>query len=63
MMIDAGANLNVQDKNGNTPLHNAARFGNEEIADILIEAGADVNILNNAGKHWDELMHDDEDDE
>lgn len=32
-------------KSGFTPLHIAAHYGNEEIAQLLIKRGADVNYL------------------
>ena len=32
-------NLNIQDKNGNTPLHTACENGNIEIAKALLTAG------------------------
>jgi ankyrin repeat protein len=50
MLIDAGADLNVQDKDGWTPLHDSARFGIVEIVRMLIDAGANKDIQNNAGK-------------
>lgn len=40
---------------GNTPLHNAAYEGKIEVAQVLLQMGADVNALNNAGDrpwHW-----------
>jgi ankyrin repeat protein len=49
MLIDAGANVNVQDDNGYAPLHVAAKYGNEEILRMLIDAGANVNVQSNTG--------------
>ena len=43
-------NINIKDEYGRTPLHFAARYENEEIAEILIEAGADVNIKDKDGQ-------------
>jgi catalase (peroxidase I) len=43
-------NLNLQDHYGDTPLHDAAKFGHEEVAKILLEAGANTSIKNNSGK-------------
>ena len=43
--------MNVRNVLGNTPLYNAAKFGNFESISRLILAGADVNISNNKKKH------------
>jgi ankyrin repeat protein len=32
-----------------TPLHYASEMGNIDVADVLVEKGADVNIKNNLG--------------
>ena len=49
MLIDAGADLNIQQDNGSTALHVSARWNHPEIARVLIEAGADKTIPNNNG--------------
>jgi ankyrin repeat protein len=49
MLIDAGADLNLQDEDGYTPLNWAARVGKIEIVRMLIAAGADVNLQNEDG--------------
>jgi cytohesin len=50
MLIDAGADLNVQDEYGRSPLIWSAYYDNiEEIARVLIDGGADVNIQDNYG--------------
>jgi regulatory protein SWI6 len=41
--------VNIQDKNGDTALNIAARVGNKNIAQQLLEVGADVAISNRAG--------------
>ena len=43
------ADLNITDKNGDTPLHLAVRSGSLEAARALIEAGADLALANNEG--------------
>jgi ankyrin repeat protein len=48
--IQAKSNINEKDKmGGSSPLISAALFGKTEIAKMLIEAGADLNIQNNDG--------------
>lgn len=42
--------LNEKNKKGDTPLHEAARFGSEKTLQILIKAGADKALKNNEGK-------------
>ena len=39
----AGTDVNAKDKHGYTPLHNAALEGHKEVAELLIQNGADVN--------------------
>lgn len=41
-LLEAGADPNARDQNGQTPLHHAARIGDEEVCKLLIDAGADV---------------------
>ena len=48
--IAKGANLNVKDEDGETPLLWAAMFGHKEVAELLIVKGADVNAMTNGGK-------------
>ncbi|MDM8335780.1 ankyrin repeat domain-containing protein [Wolbachia pipientis] len=43
----AEADVNKVLGKGNTPLHLAAYYGHTEIVDILIEAGANLNAVNN----------------
>ena len=47
ILIDAGANVDIKDDNGNTPLMISASKGNENITRILIDSRADMNIKNN----------------
>lgn len=50
LLIDAGANLNIQNNDGSTALHTAAFFCRTEIVKMLLEKGADKTIKNNYNK-------------
>jgi ankyrin repeat protein len=55
ILIDAGADLNIQETDGETALYLCARWNHPEILGILIDAGADLNIQNVYGwtaLHW-----------
>lgn len=54
--LKKGANPNVYDRNGNTPLLFAAVDHNKEMYDLLIEYGADPTIKNRGGKTPKEIM-------
>ena len=49
-LANAGANLNLQDVGGDTPLHFAALAGNVQAIDTLLKFQVDGNIKNNRGK-------------
>ena len=48
-LLDKGADVNVKDNSGSTPLIYAARNGRTEVLKALIDKGADVNLKNNYG--------------
>jgi ankyrin repeat protein len=48
-LVDAGADVNVRDRRGETPLLYAAVVGSLETMNLLIAAGADVNAQNEFG--------------
>ena len=50
VLLSAGAQVNVQDKNGMTPLMWAARWGDTQRVEALVKAGAKVDARDNAGK-------------
>ena len=50
LVEDCHANPNCTDYNGDTPLHDAARFAHESVVNALIAAGADLTIRNNDGR-------------
>jgi len=47
--LAAGVDVNAKDKYGMTPLHNAAFEGHKEIAELLINKGANVNVKLESG--------------
>jgi quinoprotein dehydrogenase-associated probable ABC transporter substrate-binding protein len=54
-LIDRGANVNAQSKNGVTPLMIAATHNNAPMIGMLIDAGADVSLKNNLGQTASEV--------
>lgn len=50
ILITYGAELDLQNSEGNTALHIAAEFNSARAAEILATAGADPHIKNKAGK-------------
>ncbi len=49
MLAEYNPNLDIQDNEGNTPLHLAVRNGNDLILQALLAHGADINAYNNNG--------------
>ncbi len=47
LLLDKGANINVKDNDGDTPLTSVAANGNFELAKVLIDRGADLNAQGN----------------
>lgn len=45
-LIDAGADINIQNKEGSTALHSAAFLCREEIVKMLLDNGANKDLLN-----------------
>ena len=48
-LLSKGANPNVKDNRGRTPLHHAAFYGYAENVQVLLAAGADPNARDNEG--------------
>lgn len=48
-LLDAGAEINAQDKNGATPLHRAVRTRSAAAVKYLLERGADAKLRNKPG--------------
>ncbi len=49
ILIDAGANLDLQDDNGETPLHWAARHNKMKFTQFLLDMGANPDIQDKKG--------------
>ena len=49
-LIDAGANVNMPDLDGMTPLMIAAKNGHRFTVELLVRRGADVNFRNVKGE-------------
>src|SRR5205823_3822829 len=47
MLLDGNANPNVEDSTGARPIHSAAALGHSEVARLLIDNGADINVAEN----------------
>jgi ankyrin repeat protein len=59
LLIERGADVNVVDRGQKwTPLHFAARDGNDEIVQVLLNAGASVDPVNTFGNTplWENIM-------
>lgn len=50
LLKSAGFNINTEDKNGETALHWAVRFGDLENTKLLLDNGADINIRDKSGR-------------
>ena len=46
MLLQYGADANIQDENGDAPLHDSARYGKFSVSKLLIESGCKVNMRN-----------------
>ena len=47
MLIKYGGNIDVQNVDGETPLHLASQEGKTETAEMLVTHGANINIQDN----------------
>ena len=56
LLLDAGGNPSIQDHDGQTPLHTAVFVGREDLTELLINVGADLNLRGGrdgvAPLHW-----------
>lgn len=46
LLLDARAEINVQDENGNSPLHYAASYGKKDVVTYLLQNNADPALVN-----------------
>lgn len=49
VLVDAGANVNIADAEGTTPLIRAIQNGHYDTAAVLLEKGADPNLVDSSG--------------
>jgi len=50
-LLEKGAQPNVLNNLGSTPLMVAVRYGNHDVVQVLVESKVDVNVLSNEGKN------------
>ena len=58
LLLDAGADVNVRQPGGFTPLHAAAQVGNDELVALLLEHGADPHARLDEGRTPADLARD-----
>lgn len=51
LLIARGADVNAEDKHGNTPLHWAASLGHHDIVELFVECHVNINHINQAGSN------------
>ncbi len=49
LLLKAGGDINAKDSRGLTPLHEAARWGWNDVVQFLVENGADLNAKDSRG--------------
>lgn len=50
LLVEYGADLDIQDNDGNTPLHLSCAYNHHRLVQVLLKAGANVNVKNNIGE-------------
>jgi ankyrin repeat protein len=56
MLINARADVNIQNKFGKAPLYKAVLYNNAKVIQMLINAGADANIQNKNGETAEQIV-------
>jgi peptidoglycan/LPS O-acetylase OafA/YrhL len=56
LYLDQGGDVLAKDPYGSTPLHIACLFGRAEAAELLLDADADLDMLNDDGKRPEDLL-------
>lgn len=57
ILIRAGADMDFQDKDGNTPLHNAIKYQNGKMGEYFVRQNASIDIQNNNGNSARSVMN------
>ena len=57
LLIENGADVNMKDDKGSTPLHGAAVFGRADVAKLLLENGATLQVRNDDGATPTDSLH------
>jgi len=52
LLIEHGAEIDIRDSIGETPMHFAIRWGYDDIAEMLLEGGAEMGITTEDGKTY-----------
>ncbi|KAK1940864.1 Ankyrin repeat domain-containing protein 50 [Phytophthora citrophthora] len=51
LLLEKEAVLNTPDKKGSTALHFAARYCNQEVVNLLLDAGAEIDVVDTSGNN------------
>jgi len=49
-LLELGANVNIRDKRGNSPIHYATQINSKKVIDIFLRSGANINASNASGR-------------
>jgi hypothetical protein len=50
LVEECGADINIRDSNGYTPMHHAAARGDDELIEYLVSKGGDVAVVSRKGQ-------------